>query len=106
MSLFLFAALAAIQTPPIVEEAPEEIVVIGHRIRNIRASTRTNRKTGEKTCRIRRSSDDKAFDRIFCDVMLDCAKAATTIDEMTGCVRAGQTSIARRLAERQAQPAR
>ncbi|VXC88631.1 hypothetical protein [Sphingomonas sp. AX6] len=106
MSLFLFAALAAIQTPPIVEEVPEEIVVIGHRIRNIRASTRTNRKTGEKTCRIRRSSGDKAFDRIFCDIMLDCAKTATKIEEMTGCVRAGQPIMAQRMAASRPPPVR
>lgn len=106
MSLFLLAAIAAIQTPPIVEEAPEEIVVIGHRIRNIRASTRTNRKTGEKTCRVRRSSGDKAFDRIFCDIMLDCAKTATTIEEMTACVRAGQPIMARHMAAQRARSVR
>jgi hypothetical protein len=97
MSLFMYAALAAAQTPPIVEETPHEIVVIGERTRRIRAATRTDRKTGEKTCRVRRSSGDKAFDRIFCDVMLDCAKTATTIEEMTECVRAGQQIMAHRL---------
>lgn len=99
MSLLLIAALAAAQTPPVVEEAPHEIVVIGERTRRIRAATRTDRKTGEKTCRVRRSSGDKAFDRIFCDIMLDCAKTATKIEEMTACMQSGRPIMVRRLAE-------
>ena len=102
MSFLLLSALAAAQTPPIAEAAPEEIVVIANRTRRIRASTRTDRKTGERNCRIRRSSGDKAFDRIFCDIMLDCAKTATKIEEMTGCMQAGQPIMARRLAEARA----
>lgn len=106
MSLILFAAFAAFQTAPLVEAVPEEIVVIGHRIHKIRAFTRTNRKTGEKTCRIRKSSGDKAFDRIFCDIMLDCAKTATIIEEMTTCVRAGQPIMARQMAAQRARSVR
>lgn len=100
MSLLVLVALAASQAPPAIEPPPEEdIVVVGERIRRIRLITRTDRKTGEKTCRVRRSSGDKFFDQIFCDIVLDCARTATKAEEMRACVQAGWPVMAQQLAQ-------
>lgn len=58
--------------PPSAEA--EEIVVIGQRVRTIRARVTSDRQ-GRLQCRVRRSSGMAELDRAFCEVATRCTAA-------------------------------
>lgn len=98
-ALMLVAPSADAPTPP----APDEIVVLGERMRRLKLGTKTDRKTGATSCVFRRRSGDAAFDTLMCDALLACAKTVTTRPEMEACIGPHVEAYARQWATRHAE---
>lgn len=88
---------AAQTTPP---PSADEIVVIGERMRRLKLSTKTDRKTGAPICVFRRRSGDRAFDAMMCEAVLTCAKTVKTVPQMEACVGPTVQAYARDLTAR------
>ena len=82
---------------------PEDVVVIGERMRRLKLATTADRKTGLSRCVFKRRSGDAAFDAFMCDALLTCAKTGTTRPQMEACLRQQVDAYARELAARRAQ---
>ncbi|MEN3749643.1 hypothetical protein TPR58_20890 [Sphingomonas sp. HF-S3] len=95
---------ATLLLPRHVQEAPppsaDEIVVIGERMRRLKLSTKTDRKTGAPICVFRRRSGDPAFDAMMCEAVLTCAKTVKTVPQMETCVGPTVQAYARDLTAR------
>ena len=65
----LVLALLLLQAPA---APPQEIVVVGERLKRLRFSAKVD-KRGQVRCKIKRSSGDRAFDGIVCHAVHDCA---------------------------------
>ncbi len=74
MLLAALALLAQTSAPP-----PEDIVVLGRRLRAIRVVTRQDRRTGRMVCRVRRSSGYPNLDAEVCAIALDCSRESDTV---------------------------
>ncbi|MET0246020.1 MAG: hypothetical protein ABW182_04655 [Sphingomonas sp.] len=59
-----------LQDAPPPPPSADEIVVIGERMRRLKLSTKTDRKTGAPICVFRRRSGDPAFDAMMCEAVL------------------------------------
>lgn len=71
----LILALLLLQAPPQLQAAeppPEEILVMGERLKRLRFSARVD-KRGVVRCKIKRSSGDAKVDAIACQAVEDCA---------------------------------
>lgn len=90
MFLLISAAvlLAAIQTgaTPTPPDEGDDILVIGERLKHLRAITKSDRKTGVRRCIVKKSSGDRALDSSVCDALLSCAKVARVKAEMEACL--------------------
>lgn len=90
MSLLLFVAFAAVQTPPeTAQETPSEgadVTVIAQRFRDINVDLRIDRHTRRARCQVRRSSGDRLFDKLFCNAVVECNGFSGQKTEFTVCV--------------------
>lgn len=66
------------------EEA--EVVVTGDRIRHLKLDVRADRKTGARTCLIKRASGDTALDAAVCAGATDCAQPGGRRSDLEACV--------------------
>jgi hypothetical protein len=80
-----FLALLLSQTAA-ATPSQDEIIVTAQKLRRIRVDTKTDRKSGEQRCRIRRSSGDPGLDAAFCNVVLTCARTEISAKGMSACV--------------------
>ena len=67
MTPLLILAAAAVGAP-----APDDIVVLGERMRKFRFNVRQDQKTGTLTCKIKRKSGDAALDAAMCEEAKVC----------------------------------
>lgn len=81
------ALLMAVQSAAPVEPSPEEVVIIGERMRRLKLSTKTDRKTGVTRCVIKRSSGDQGFDAAICQGTLSCGAWVRTVPQMNACLK-------------------
>ncbi len=92
---------APVAAPPTVAAAPE-IVVLADRMRRLKLSTRTDRRSGKVTCVCKRRSGDAAFDTMMFDAVVTCAATVKTPAEMEACMATPMAGYARALAARRA----
>jgi hypothetical protein len=103
MAMLLAAATLALQAEAApTRPSPEEIVVVGERLRRLKLETRTDRKTGLTRCVFKRRSGDPAFDALMCDAVLGCARTVTTRSQMESCIAPRIDFYAREMARRRA----
>lgn len=103
MVMLLAAAMLALQAEAaLTRSSPEEIVVVGERLRRLKLETRTDRKTDLTKCVFQRRSGDPAFDALMCDAVLSCARTVTTRSQMESCIAPRIDFYAREMARRRA----
>lgn len=103
MAMLLTVAMLGLQTQTApIPPSPEEIVVVGERMRRLKLETRTDRKTGLIRCVFKRRSGDPAFDTLMCDAVLTCARTVTTRSQMESCIAPRIDFYAREMARRRA----
>ena len=101
MAMLLAVAILGLQTQTApIPPSPEEIVVVGERMRRLKLETRTDRKTGLTKCVFKRRSGDAAFDTLMCDAVLSCARTVTTRSQMESCIAPRIDAYARDMAQR------
>lgn len=86
--MILLAVLAMLQATP-SPEAPDPIVVTGHRIeqlKRLRMRTKIDRRSGATRCIFKRRSGDPALDAAVCNAVLACVPKVKTAEEMQLCV--------------------
>jgi hypothetical protein len=84
IALMMLLAQAAPSPEPVVDSAPD-ILVVGERLERLRFSATVKR--GQVRCRITRSSGDPALDAIACPAVGECAaRPLRTPREMERCV--------------------
>ncbi|WP_162875602.1 hypothetical protein [Sphingomonas crusticola] len=103
MLLILVAVLAA-PAPAPVTAPPDEVVVVGERMKRVRVVTRRDRKTGGTRCLVRRTSGDDGLDQAICEATLACAQTETKIEGMIACLNPRMAAVAQRFAKRSPAP--
>jgi hypothetical protein len=100
-TLLLAAAMLGLQarTAP-TTLAPEDVVVVGERMRRLKLETKTDRKTGSSRCVFKRRSGDGAFDTLMRETVLSCARTVTTLSQMEACIAPRVEAYARQLGRR------
>ena len=94
------AAPAATGAPEPSVPPPDDIVVRGERVRNLRITTKKDRATGAKRCIVKPSIGDADVDAQICAAYLACAPEAQTAREMEACLLPPLTALLRGYGER------
>lgn len=96
----LAAAFWLAQAAPPPAPTPEEVVVMAERMRRVKFTLHTDRKTGVSACRFKRRSFDPAFDAHFCAAAQECAAVNDRWAGMQACLKPKVEAYARALVAR------
>lgn len=99
IAILLATALLAPQPVAAAHAPPDDVVVIGERIRRLKLTTKTDRKTGTTRCIVKRGSGDPSLDATMCDAVRSCAATARTSQAMEACVKPRFTEAMKRARE-------